>query len=176
MAPYSTSFKFDSVYVFDSIPDDDLGGRTGQSLFEKVLKPLEKNHDNFKAYYFEVMTWFELSSKLKTLDQEIIGHGRGPIIHIEAHGNISGIKLVAEKEEISWSKLSDELTLINKHTRFNLLLVLGLCNGFNFIETLLPTKPAPVWAIVGPKENVWSGELFDSLTAFYAVDPIVWTA
>jgi hypothetical protein len=162
---YTTSFRFDSVCVIESIREGDLGGQTGTSLVESVLVPLADQVE-IKVFQVSVHDRAELLQALRQVDTDIVALGHSPIIHLESHGNEDGLVLASD-DLVTWRELGDALTPINHRTHFNLLVVLALCSGYHFSSALLPTQPSPAWAIVGSKTEVWSSELFAAMKAFY---------
>lgn len=88
-------------------------------------------------------------------------------MHIEAHGNKTGLKLADEKD-IDWQELKAPLSNLNIATQNNLLIVLGACYGADISSMILPYDRAPCWGLIAPTEEMDAGPMFDSFHAFYS--------
>src|SRR5437879_4136844 len=151
------TLRFDSVCVIESLGDPDPSRHTGTWLVQNVLRPAA-THQAIKVFHAAPAGRGEFFKALAQIQDVIVARGHGPIIHLETHGDKDGI-ILASDEVVEWRELTDVLTAINHAVGFNLLVVLAMCRGYYFIQTLVPTRPSPVWALVGPAEKVWDGDL-----------------
>lgn len=164
MATTRDELIFHGVRVIQSLPEGETP--TAHKLLDDVLNPISYRNPHVHVMFEKVDTAAQLIEQLSATLQHVQQTGRNPILHVEAHGNRLGL-VMANGDLVRWSILSDALRSINRQTRFNLLLVLGACFGAHFTETLLPTFPSPVWAVVGPQEKVCNLDLLASYKAFY---------
>src|SRR5215207_9927302 len=85
---------------------------------------------------------------------DIANHAAGgrfsPIVHFECHGRQADGLVLADRSEVPWERLCEMLVPINRGSRFNLLAVLSACWGIDLVRTLYPSRPSPVWGLVGP--------------------------
>jgi len=85
-----------------------------------------------------------------------------PILHISAHGSISGIELTS-KEVLGWDKLRDLIMPINKALKGNLILCVSSCEGFAACRMAMKEGDIPFLGMVGhPGSPTWS----DTAVAF----------
>ena len=159
------TLRFDSVCVLESIEDASTLRRTGKWLVENVLTPVAPQH-GIQVFFAAPVDRASFFQSIERIRDVVVGRGHGPIIHVEAHGDKHGL-ILASRETVEWSELAEALTAINHAVGFNLLLVLAMCRGYYFIQTVVPTRPSPVWALVGPAENVWDYDLRQAMAAFY---------
>ncbi|MEQ6165745.1 hypothetical protein AAOE16_01010 [Ekhidna sp. MALMAid0563] len=103
--------------------------KTGKWLYEDIV-PLTYADEKFQVKYYDIQRKTELFELFKEIRKEVGSILRLPIIHIEAHGDESGFEIAKTKEEITWTELSNTLAEINFATRNNIILSLGICNGY----------------------------------------------
>ena len=125
---YRTHFKFNAIYVLESLPDGEL--KTGASLFDDVIHPQKTASLEDVYIRFEQVT---SRRKLLTVLSEIRKNARSanhkPIIHIEAHGSDAGIQL-ADGTIIDWRELALIFAEINEACQCNLTVVAISCKGW----------------------------------------------
>ena len=156
---------FNTIYVIESLPSNEW--KTGSDLYRDVIEPeVSKRRDIFsifiqvhdKADFFEALEWIIKNSW---------NNARGPLLHIECHGAKNGLTLASD-DFVSWKELKPFLIRLNVQCRLNLLVVLAACKGAYVLNTIDLTDCAPVWGLIGPKDDVWNVELFEDLSAFYS--------
>lgn len=155
---------FGGVRVIQALPDGERP--TAHQLYDGVLLPISYQNQSVHVAFERLSSAAEFLKYLTEIGMDVGKAGRKPILHIEAHGCKRGL-VMPNGDLVPWAIMAELLTEINRLTKFNLLLVLGACSGAHFVETLLPTKPAPVWALIGPQENVIDSDLLDSYRVFY---------
>ncbi len=164
--PYNTSFAFDSVVVIESLPAGDL--RTGRELFDTVLAPASTADPGLVSTLYEPQTGPELYKVLTQIRRDAEHYHRSPIVHLEMHGDKSGL-VMANGTVMPWAELASELTSINTVSRMNLLLVAAMCHGWHMVSLLRPTDRAPAFGIVGTEGDVTAGDLLSTMQRFYQV-------
>lgn len=157
-------FTFSSVRVVQALGVGDKP--TARRLFDEILRPASHGDEILTVDYLEVTSSEELLCSLSNLAAEVKATNDHPILHIEAHGNEQGLCL-PNGEILEWRPLAEVLSEINQSTGMNLLLVLGACKAAHFIQTLLPTKPSPVWALISPRVIIHEDKLLESFIVFY---------
>ncbi len=165
--PYNTSFAFDSVVVIESLPRDEII-RTGTELFETVLKPASTARPRLVSRLHEVGSGRELLAVLEEVRRDAEHNHRSPIVHLEMHGDKSGIVL-ADLTILPWQEIASSLRSINTVSRMNLLVVAAMCHGWHMVDLLRPTDRAPAFGIVGTDEAIKVGDLLSTMQRFYEV-------
>lgn len=158
------TLRFDSVVIIESLGPPFR--RTGDWLFHNVLTPIAERSEGLGVSYCAVSTASEFVEALDHVLHEYAERGRSPIIHIEAHGDPRGIEL-SSGAFVPWEATKAQLTSINLACRFHLFVVLALCHGSFLSRTLLPTERAPVWALLGPNDEVPELSLRCAMERFY---------
>jgi len=81
-----------------------------------------------KAHLHVVQSRAQFLEALRSIAKEARLHAHWPILHIEAHGDFTGI-YVTSGEYLPWGEFKDELTAINENSRLNLLVMMAACQG-----------------------------------------------
>jgi hypothetical protein len=163
---YTTSLKFDSIVLIESLPPGEL--RTGRDLFESAIAPAAVNDPGLVAELYEPKTRAEFLGSLRSVAETARRHGSSPIVHIETHGDDTGIAL-SDGDLVSWNDIAQLLTVINQVSRMNLLVVAAMCHGWYMSDILRPTDRAPAFGIIGTRDLVSAGDLLSSMREFYQV-------
>lgn len=134
------------IYIIQSLHPGEL--RTGENLHGE-LKQLE--HEGCCEDFTYSLTHIEnknaFSNTLRVIEQETLDDNYVPIIQIECHGCITGLKFASD-EECSWGELFSLLRPINIAC-YNMLLVnLSCCNGDAIIRNIEPTERAPFRGVI----------------------------
>lgn len=95
-------------------------------------------------------------------------YGRSPIVHIECHGDKHGVQL-ANGDSVAWTHIAPRLTVINRQSRMNLLVVAGMCHGWYMTDILRPVDRAPAFGIIGAMEEVYPRPLLAAMPKLYRV-------
>lgn len=161
---YRTEARFNTVYVFESIKTGDL--KSGRELYDSILAPAQDALENFYASYKAIRTRDEFRSALTEIADECARLGRGPLLHIEAHGDKDGLEL-ADQTHLPWDQLRAELSRVNQVSFMNLLVVASSCKGWFLTASMMPTERAPVFMVIGPPEDILAGDLEDANKRFY---------
>ena len=84
-----------------------------------------------------------------------------PILHIEAHGGLTGISPSSDSqgEALKWEELTTPLQELNVATNCNLIIVISACLGFTAIKALTQGPRAPAIAIIGTDATICEGDL-----------------
>jgi hypothetical protein len=154
---------FDAVAVIQSLrPFDD---KTGTKLMQNVVAP-ECAKIPIPAWFYDVATKAELLDALANIESRTKAGNHSPVIHIEAHGDESGLQTTSY-ETIGWDELRHPFESINVLSRLNLLVTLASCFGGYLARALLPIHRAPVWGLVGPKQSEDGPILLRDYSTFY---------
>lgn len=161
---YHTSLSFDSVAVVESLPRGEL--RTGRDLSETVLFPASLADSGFGSELYVVENKHDFLGALHSIRDTARTYGRSPIVHIESHGDMSGIYL-ANGDLVGWNDVAPVLTEINIASRMNLLVVAAMCHGWHMISVLRPIARTPAFAIIGSEAEVPAALLLEAMQRFY---------
>ena len=162
--PYETVVYFDSAYFIESLPSGEL--RTGQDLFDNVVRPWSAGGGSVATAHFQVATTDELMKGLAAIAAHCAQNHRASILQIDAHGSDDGLFL-SSGETVAWGQLAEPLARINEACEFNLVVLSAACFGYYMIKTLNPAIRAPAWGIIGPDREIMAGDIYVAAKAFY---------
>lgn len=158
------SANFSKVVIIQSLEK----GRTGNRLKDDLGILTVFTDGIVTSELIDVLNKEQFLSTLLNIKQDVQVGKYNPIIHIEAHGNDDNSGLIlASNEAIAWQEMKRPLSEINIATRLNLIMCISACNGGALVSALDTTDRAPCWALVGPKEEMYSDDLLRSFTGFY---------
>lgn len=123
-------FKFNKVYIIESLREDEL--KTGKSLHEDFLHYNDINNE-YGFEYQPIKNWDGLKFFLEIIYSDIKTKNVLPIIHFEMHGDIDGIQL-SSGEIVPWNELAVRLQKINIELKNKLVAVFALCHGIHFLS------------------------------------------
>ena len=163
MKYFSTEQTYSKIYVCEALQDDEPS--TGMKLARDTLKLLcdmkeicmDARKVSDKGQFMAFMNRVELQTREK---------GVFPIIHLEIHGDKSGLSLPS-KEGIKWDEFSDICRAINVHCSNNLLVVLAVCHGYHSVLQATITKLTPFCSLIGPTETVDNMQIEKDFPKFY---------
>jgi len=96
--------------------------------------------------------------------------GGSPILHIEAHGNETGIAPARNGSScIRWEELTEPLQRVNEASGCNLLIVMAACIGNAAVQALNRGPRAPAIVVIGPTDEISPTSLFDASKELYRV-------
>ena len=163
--PFDNVLRIGAIVVIESLGPRDL--RTGTRLFEGLLEPAQRAKGFPQSFLFTPNDANGLSMALRRTAEEVERSGVKPLIHLEAHGDETGVQL-ASGEHVSWENLRQPLTRVNRAARLGLTVAMAACRGWHLTKALLPDQAAPAFAIVGPADDIVAGDLHDAFHGFYA--------
>jgi hypothetical protein len=155
---------FDIVHIIETLGPGEY--HTGRRLFEDLEPITSTATPQVTAHFSSVRSRAEFRELLRSIAEDARLHSHSPILHIEAHGSPAGIQ-VSSGECLTWTEFKAELTMINKISGLNLLVILAACDGANMVSIIQPVDRAPVRALIGPKRIVSVGEIERASLAFY---------
>ena len=163
MKYFSTEQTYSKIYVCEALQDDEPS--TGMKLARDTLKLLcdmkeicmDARKVSDKGQFMAFMNRVELQTREK---------GVFPIIHLEIHGDKSGLSLPS-KEGIKWDEFSDICRAINVHCSNNLLVVLAVCHGYHSVLQATIKKLTPFCCLIGPTETVDNMQIEKDFPKFY---------
>lgn len=161
---YRTHFKFNSVYLIESLPSGDA--KTGETLYDTVIYPQTRSLDQCFTNFRRVHGESDLLLALAEIRNNAKEGNHKPILHIEAHGDEDGIQL-ADGTTVEWRTLATPFAAINEACQFNLTVVAISCKGWFLTGSLIPTDRAPVAFVIGPPDNMTAEDLLEATTRFY---------
>lgn len=155
--------EYNALIVVQSLPIDEK--QTGKLLFDDIIARF-CDWDGILAYFKTPYDRHDFFSLMQELAQAVSQRAHKPILHFEIHGNESGLGL-ASGEIVEWNELAALLRPINISLKNGLLLTLAVCKGISGYQMFDFNQPAPVWAIVGPKNKIGDTTLLTDFTEFY---------
>ncbi len=161
---HELSQLFNRIYVLESLPASER--HTGKELHDDMLRWKADLLPHLSVVYASLNSKGEFLTYLGGIATETENHTIYPIIHIEAHGSETGLKM-ASGEFIVWEELRKQLTQINVNVMNNLFVTLAACRGAYLAFLLKPTDRSPVWGLAGPVIDVNERDLVVSFQAFY---------
>ncbi len=152
--------------IIESIPEKQL--QTGTKLFNELIY-LEKIYQTgILIEYEKVNTNNQFFDCLDKLYKDLELDRKIPLLHIEAHGGPNVLKLSSDNE-IYWTELTEPFTKINIATHNNFVVVVSACFGAHVMSTIRIGElgRSPIFAAIGPLEEVKSQEIELGYQAFY---------
>lgn len=152
------------IIIIQSLREDDL--KTGSRLEEDVDTFISAFNINITVEIKNIENKQELIGLLNEIKSDIKRKREIPLLHIEAHGNKDGLELT-NGEFLSWQELKLYLIAINIETRFNLFIVLAMCNGAYFLDALKIDDRSPCVGMLAPIKPVYPTPLLSTFINFY---------
>ena len=158
--------RVNAVAVLDAIPEGEFNSaRRLRDDLEAISATLGLG---ITIRYFKVKTLLDLESAIRTLLDEMQNGNQLPMLHFEGHGlnDESGV-LLGEGDRCEWSVLKELITPLNVSMRLGLMVVFASCYGGSFAKAIRTTDRAPLWGLIGPREQVTADEIERNFAAFY---------
>ena len=152
------------IEFLTSLPSDQ--SQTSIRVRESVRDYIRDENVPIETDLTRVESSDEFFSAIERIATQATEDGKGVVLQLDAHGAPEGIEL-GSGDLVTWERLKEELTELNRATKFNLLVVLSTCYGAHMIGASSPLEESPFWGIVGPKKEIDAGPLMDGLVAFY---------
>ena len=149
-----SSFSLDKFYVLNCVPSENKRVEDKYSYMRNVLGKRQTED-------FTIKTKNDFKTSLNKVKEEA-STGLIPLIHIDCHGDTTGLKLES-KARINWNELINHLTEINILTRNNLWVCLAVCDAAHIMKIVqdgvVPPKRAPFYGCVAPTQKIGGDEL-----------------
>lgn len=160
---FTRTSRFNKIYVLDA------PARPGESKSAAELYTWLKNRAEQAGVLAERITVTSKKNLVKRLHElgDEAEQGRiVPLLHFEAHGEMTGM-VIRPGELIEWSSLLNLTRRINVATRNNLLLSFAVCSaGFLYPEIDI-RKPAPFHGFVSSIHDLHFGAMEVGYNAFF---------
>lgn len=153
-----------ALHIVESLQSKDL--KTGARLRQQLAAIAASHPKPLPVHFWTAQTREEFLGRLKQIEDDVRTTGRPPIVHLETHGDRSGL-FVTSGETVTWADLKGPLTNINITARLNLLVVVAACHGEALLSVLQAYDRAPVWGMIGPNRPVYDTEIDQANAAFY---------
>jgi hypothetical protein len=98
-------------------------------------------------------------ARLRKIQADFRVNRRVPLLQIETHGHADEGIGVSEDDWLTWPELMVALTPLNQATSDRLPIVLAPCHGIWDIKMAQPMERSPFMALIGPKRDVYPGEV-----------------
>lgn len=155
---------FNKMYVIESLPEHQM--KTGQALYDHILMWADVRLGILKTELIQPSNPDQFLEALSKVAADVSQNGIYPIVHIDSHGDKSGLVL-PKGDHLDWGVMYEALLDINIPCRNNLFLVLATCQGAYLGQIMVPTRRAPCWGLVGPDRPVSFGDMSLAFNKFY---------
>jgi len=152
------------LVIIESLRPND--SKTAQKLYHEIIKYKQYQEVNLHSVLHVIKTQKELIQILSKLNEEIIGGGPFPILHLEMHGYEDGIQLTSG-EIILWIDLMPFLRNINVTLKHRLLIILGACEGLNLGVRHDINERAGFAIIISCDSQIRESDALAAFEAFY---------
>lgn len=162
---FSTEMIYNKIYVCEALPDGELS--TGIQLAQEIkLRCDIQDIPEFYTDPCQISDKRQFMTFMNRVKSQVIEHGVFPIIHLEIHGDKSGLWLPSN-ETVGWNEFSDVCREINEYCLNNLLVVLAVCYGFQAAFQTIITKLTPFFGLIGPSKTVDVSQIECVFPKFY---------
>jgi hypothetical protein len=144
------SITFNKIFLLHSLQKEEY--RLTDKLELQAFPELQRQRENFQFVSYETNSHEQMNHALDVITEEAKKSEMLPLIQFDMHGTTESF-LTKDFEPILFEDIYSKLAVINKLSRFNLLLVIVSCEGASFISQMLPTRPSPCWGIIGSSKN-----------------------
>lgn len=167
-------FRFNKIYVIESLSEDNGDDLTGLKLHENLLQWVPAYQSGLSEEYVSINDSSEWNALMDRIKEES-ANGVIPILHFEAHGTaptdehpeyVRGISL-QNAEIINAEDLCNTLREINRNTGCNLFVSLAVCSGLQWMIEMGVDKAMPFVGILGAWESIKEYGIYDKFSAFY---------
>jgi hypothetical protein len=139
------------------MPDSELQTSLVLRLKNKIFPEIKTKNDKFNFYSIEVGCQQDIECAFQFIIDNMYKNREIPLIHFDFHGHEYGFK-TKTKGCIFFDDITEKLSIINKISRFNLLIISSSCNGAALVSQLYPTNPSPCWGLIGSKGEILGAE------------------
>lgn len=162
---FMTSVTTNALVVIESLAEDER--KTGRYLTEDLgaLCLVKK----FSVYRFELGSSAEFRVATQNLVKRAREDGLRPILHLDVHGlsDKSGLLFHPSRSTMKWDEFGDLMREVNRATKNNLLVVMGVCHGYSAILGTNIKKLTPFCILIGPGAEVTNQEVLRGFGPFY---------
>lgn len=160
-------FSFNKIYVIETLNENEK--QTGKELYDDLLRRSTYRHGWFDSSHEFAYNKKQLFNALTRIKYDAMGGKIFPFIHIEGHGNPTGLQIGKGKTRgiVKWEDLALEFQKINVATKNNLMLSVATCFGCNIYKGISISERSPFFGFIAPLEEVSFGEIADGYNAFF---------
>ena len=158
-----TSFSFNILYILESLNEDEI--KTGKNLYDELCSNLVRPTPPL-VIYKSISSGREWDECINEIYHDCIQKGVKPIIHLEMHGDDTGIGFI-NGDTRDHRTLCTQFSGINFACGCNMLLTLGVCEGLNILKGMQVTIPMPYCVALGSFEELWNVDIELRFTEFY---------
>lgn len=158
------AFRFgaSAIFLVRSLPqcDEGVARRVAEQLQDesRVLDGIPVEHEAVGSYAEFSHLVDELGRRADT--------GFRPMLHIDAHGSSAGVQF-ANGEMVEWDLVVGRLRELNKRTRMNLVVSLGVCEGAAALLGVKNEWRAPFVALLAPTAPIRSSAVESWVLSLY---------
>lgn len=157
----------DTIHIIDSIPATE--SQTARHIYDHIQDvQYDPNAARPAIVHHNAGSSDDLHAALAAIATAAETADDRPLIHIESHGDTTGLTL-ANGDFVQWSEIQPDFMRLNKATRNHLFIIVAACWGFHAIKAMLDKidHGASFRILAGPAEETTSGRVEDALKAFY---------
>lgn len=153
-------------WLWKNHPDTGLPERrTGQEIYNELRSMIAEAGSATQVILHRVSSARSFLERLERIEEDFRLTGRIPLLHVETHGDENGIGL--GDDGLEWPELMKALTPLNVATACWLPVFLAACESVRGMRMAQVMQRAPFYVLMGPKREVYPGEVFRGLRAFY---------
>jgi hypothetical protein len=156
--------QFNKIYVIQSLPT--VEPQTGTHLFQDIIERRAVQLPGFGAELADIHHRAGLEQLFKSIIAECDPKGMRPYLHFEMHGSQRGLTL-RSGELASWGFLYSYFVAINEILKNQLFISLACCYGAYMFNAVNPLRRSPVFAYIGPPNEIDVGDLEVDFTAYF---------
>lgn len=155
-------YRFDKIFVLKSLGDADT---YADDLYNKTIEPCASKVGLATEY---IQNIYNVEDWDKTIDKICHDEHKYALLHIEMHGDKENGLQLRLGEFIPWPKVIEDLTKINIHSEFNLIVTMSVCySTMNAFDISMVKRPAPYLFSVTTKKEVLGCDTYQMFTIFF---------
>jgi len=167
----NSEFLNTDIIIIDLLSSNENEDQTGRKIYELLLDLNNEFHTRPKRVRrVTPASALKLHQVLAQIATDCKANALYPILDIECHGGLDGVKIGTTSEIVSWNELMAHFRSIASNSHFHFGVVMASCFGIHAISPLgLEHETAPAAFLIGPEKEIFSGPLLDELKRFYRV-------
>jgi hypothetical protein len=159
----SSSFFFDSLWILESLAEKE---RFAADIVHGLHAAAADLRAHAAIHHRAVDSKAAFSNVMAAIAADCVEHHHSPILQLNLHGSQSGLGF-SSGEFVTWEEVAPTFAQINAASHLNLMVLMAACDGASLFKAIDPSKPAPIWAVVGPIRPITIGEALQAFPAFY---------
>ena len=160
---FITSITTNALVVLESLADDER--KTGRYLTDDIAALCRDK--KFNVYRADIRSSCGFRDATRNLVTDAREKGLRPILHLEVHGDQSGLRFHPSGDIMKWDEFGDLVRELNGATRNHLLVVMAVCHGYSAILATDIKKLTPFCILIGPEGEITNQQVLRAFGPFY---------